>query len=189
VLDGGGGVDQFVGDKTERDVIASGNDQIRARDGNAEQINCGIGSDSAVVDTADVVDPSCEAVDRAAAPGPNGPGPVDPTPPNDSPAKQLGLRVLTPSTLRTLARRGLSFSLTCQTACQVNAELRLGSRRVGSGRAQLRAGRQGTVKVRLTRAGKQRVQRLRRATLVLRIRVTGADRRTSTITRSLRLKR
>ena len=68
VLDGGGGVDQFVGDKTERDVIASGNDQIRARDGLAEQINCGIGSDSAIVDAADVVDPSCEAVDRGSGP-------------------------------------------------------------------------------------------------------------------------
>ena len=83
VLDGGGGVDQFVGDKTERDVIASGNDQIRARDGLAEQINCGIGSDSAIVDAADVVDPSCEAVDRAAAPpGPGEPGgPSTPRPP------------------------------------------------------------------------------------------------------------
>jgi Ca2+-binding RTX toxin-like protein len=189
VLDGGGGVDQFVGDKTERDVIASGNDQIRARDGNAEQINCGIGSDSAIVDAADVVDPSCEAVDRAAPPVPVDPGPVNPTPPNDTLAQQLGLRVLGSPTLRTLARRGLSFSLTCQTACSVRAELRLGSRSLGSGRAQLRAGRKGTVRVRLTRAGKRRVQGLRRTTLVLRIRVTGADRRTSTITRTLRVKR
>ena len=71
----------------------------------------------------------------------------------------------------------------------MRAELRLGSRSLGSGRAQLRAVRKSTVKVRLTRAGKRRVQGLRRTTLVLRIRVTGADRRTSTITRMLRLKR
>ena len=120
---------------------------------------------------------------------PGEPGPVNPTPPSDSLAQQLGLRVLGSPTLRTLTRRGLSFSLTCQSACSVRAELRLGSRSLGSGRAQLRAGRKGTVKVRLTRAGKRRVQRLRRTTLVLRIRVTGADRRTSTITRTLRLKR
>jgi hypothetical protein len=191
VLDGGAGVDQFVGDKTERDVIASGNDTIRARDGNAEQINCGIGSDSAVVDTADVVDPSCEAVDRATTTsGPGGSGPAGTTPPRaDSLAQLLGLRVLGSPTLRKLTSSGLSFSLACQTACSVRADLRLGSRTLGTGRATLRAGRKGTVKVRLTRAGKRRVQKLRRATLTLRIRVTGADRTTSTLTRTLRLRR
>jgi Ca2+-binding RTX toxin-like protein len=181
-LDGGGGVDQFVGDKTERDVIATGNDLIRARDGLAEQVNCGVGSDSAIVDAADVVDPSCEAVDRAGSRPDGGSG-------GDSLAERLGLRVRGRPTLRTLARRGLSFSLTCPTACSVAAELRLGSRRLGTGRARLRAGREGTVKVRLSGAGKRRIRRMRRATLSLRIRVTGADRKTSTITRTLKLRR
>jgi Ca2+-binding RTX toxin-like protein len=72
VLDGGPGVDQFSGDRTETDVIAIGNDQVRARDGNSEQVNCGIGADTAQVDTSDVVDPSCESVDR---PGPDGDDP------------------------------------------------------------------------------------------------------------------
>ena len=45
-------------------MIAIGNDQIRARDGVAEQVNCGIGADTAQVDAGDVVDPSCESVDR-----------------------------------------------------------------------------------------------------------------------------
>jgi hypothetical protein len=179
VLDGGGGVDQFVGDKTERDVIASGNDTIRARDGLAEQVNCGVGSDSATVDPADVVDPSCEAVDRG----------VSCCREDDALEDRLGLRMRGRPTLRTLARRGLSFSLTCPTACSVAAELRLGSRRIGTGRARLRAGREGTVKVRLSRAGKRRIRRMRRATIGLRIRVTGADRKTSTITRTLKLKR
>ncbi len=57
VLDGGAGTDQFMGDRTERDVIAIGNDQIRARDGVAEQVNCGIGADTATVDAGDAVDP------------------------------------------------------------------------------------------------------------------------------------
>ena len=67
VLDGGPGVDQFMGDRTETNVIAIGNDQIRARDGNAEPVNCGIGADTAQVDASDVVDTSCESVDRSAA--------------------------------------------------------------------------------------------------------------------------
>lgn len=65
VLDGGTGVDQFNGDRTETDVFAVGNDQIRARDGNREQVSCGLGSDTAEVDTIDVVDSSCEGIDRA----------------------------------------------------------------------------------------------------------------------------
>ena len=64
VLDGGAGVDQFRGDRIESNVIAVGADQIRARDGNAEQIDCGIGPDTAQVDASDVV-VGCESVDRA----------------------------------------------------------------------------------------------------------------------------
>ncbi len=63
VLDGGAGVDQFRGDRIEGNVIAVGADQIRARDGNAEQIDCGIGPDTAQVDASDVV-VGCESVDR-----------------------------------------------------------------------------------------------------------------------------
>ena len=47
----------------------------------------------------------------------------------------------------------------------------------------------GGAEVRLTRAGKRRLQPLRRATLVLRIRITSADGQASTITRKLQLKR
>jgi len=68
VLNGGAGVDQFMGDRLESDVIAIGNDRILARDGASEQVNCGIGSDTAQVDASDVVDSSCESVDRP--PGP-----------------------------------------------------------------------------------------------------------------------
>jgi hypothetical protein len=79
VLDGGAGVDQFMGDRTEAYVFAIGNDQVRARDGAPEQVNCGIGADIAQVDASDVVDPSCESVDRPVGPvpppQPPGPGP------------------------------------------------------------------------------------------------------------------
>jgi Ca2+-binding RTX toxin-like protein len=64
VLTGGAGVDQFNGGRTESNVIAIGSDQIFARDGAAEQVSCGIGSDTAQVDASDVVDSSCESVDR-----------------------------------------------------------------------------------------------------------------------------
>ena len=65
VLTGGAGKDVFQGDRTETSgVFAVGNDQICARDGVAEQVSCGLGSDTAQVDGSDVVDASCESVDR-----------------------------------------------------------------------------------------------------------------------------
>jgi Ca2+-binding RTX toxin-like protein len=64
VLDGGAGKDQFNGDRTESNVFAVGNDQIRARDGVSELVSCGLGADSAEVDTVDVVDATCESVNR-----------------------------------------------------------------------------------------------------------------------------
>ena len=64
VLNGGAGKDEFQGDRTETSVFAVGNDQIFARDGVAEQVSCGLGSDTAQVDASDVVDTSCESVDR-----------------------------------------------------------------------------------------------------------------------------
>jgi Ca2+-binding RTX toxin-like protein len=69
VLTGGAGKDLFQGDRTESNVFAVGNDQIFARDGvPSEQVSCGLGSDTAQVDGGDVVDSSCESIDR----GPGG---------------------------------------------------------------------------------------------------------------------
>src|SRR4051812_19626892 len=56
-----------IGDATARNTVGYGNDLIRARDGLADSVDCGVGADTAVVDAADVVAASCESVDRSAA--------------------------------------------------------------------------------------------------------------------------
>jgi len=56
-VDGGAGNDQLKG--------GSGNDTIRARDGYADVVSCGPGTDTAVVDQLDTVAADCESVDRA----------------------------------------------------------------------------------------------------------------------------
>ena len=80
---GGPGRDTIYGDATSSHCswysckIPFGNDVIQARDGEEDNIDCGIGTDTAVVDTIDVV-ANCETVDGAGpgpAPGP-GPGPA-----------------------------------------------------------------------------------------------------------------
>jgi hypothetical protein len=50
-----------------------GNDTIKARDGERDSIDCGVGTDTAIVDAIDVV-ANCEAVDGAAPVGGQGPG-------------------------------------------------------------------------------------------------------------------
>ena len=44
-----------------------GNDRIKARDGVAERISCGSGSDTVVADAPDVTAADCEIVDRPSA--------------------------------------------------------------------------------------------------------------------------
>ena len=72
VLTGGPGKDVIYGDATggncggygQSCTIPFGNDTINARDGEADQIDCGPGEDKAVVDAADTV-ANCETVDGA----------------------------------------------------------------------------------------------------------------------------
>ncbi len=58
LLEGGGGSDSLFGD--------DGNDTIRARDGLVDTIDCGPATDTAIVDTIDVLG-NCEAVDASSA--------------------------------------------------------------------------------------------------------------------------
>jgi Ca2+-binding RTX toxin-like protein len=72
VLDGGAGIDVLDG--------GAGDDEVRARDGVADRVACGGGSDRGLADAVDAVDLDCEAVDGATAPGapgaPGAPAPV-----------------------------------------------------------------------------------------------------------------
>jgi len=80
VLDGGPGVDRFWGDSVGACIPGwcdTGQDEIHARDGEQETINCGPGTDSAIVDNIDFVvqqageTDQCESVSGA---GPHGGG-------------------------------------------------------------------------------------------------------------------
>lgn len=86
---GGTGRDSINGDGDYSGTTLGGNDTIQARDGEIDQVACGWGADSAVLDANDVVDlaTDCETVDQPAAgaapgdgggsaPGPTGPGPT-----------------------------------------------------------------------------------------------------------------
>jgi Ca2+-binding RTX toxin-like protein len=188
VLDGGAGVDQFNGDRTETNVIAIGNDQIRARDGNAEQVSCGIGSDSAQVDASDVVDATCETVDRAG-------GPLPP-PFAGKPGKP---KLLTKLSVKAIAKKGLVLRIACPAACAVAAELRVDkktakklklgrSRVLARGKKTLAAAGNAKVTLKVVRKARKRFKKLRKARVTLKTatKVGGVTTRTS---RVLKLKR
>jgi hypothetical protein len=195
VLDGGAGTDQFVGDRTESNVIATGNDQIRARDGVAEQVSCGIGADTAQVDASDAVDPSCESVDRPPGPerGPDrGPGPGDDLEPGKP-------KVLGRLSIAVIAAKGLRIRISCPAACTVTAELRVRKRlarklRLGRSRVLARGSRtlsaagDARVRLRIVSGARKRFKRLRSAKVTLRT-TTRIGNDATSARRSLRLKR
>jgi RTX calcium-binding nonapeptide repeat (4 copies) len=180
VLDGGAGVDQFRGDRIELYGFAAGSDQIRARDGNTEQVECGIGADTAQVDTSDVVDPNCEDVDRPLGP--------------------LGRpKILGKLSIKAILAKGLAIKLSCPAACAVTAELRVDkrtartlrlgrSRVLARGKKTLRAAGDARVTLKVVSKARKRFKRLRKAKVTLKTTTTMAGQSTPT-SRSLKLKR
>jgi hypothetical protein len=165
---GGPGRDTIYGDATSSHCswysckVPFGNDTIHARDGEVDNVDCGIGTDQAIVDTIDIV-ANCENV-GAAAPQTGG---------------AVAFKVKK-TRLRTLARKGLKVAVTCPSACKASGALLLGGKKVGSGRAQ----GTGTVslKLKLDRKGKRRVKRLSKAKLTVRVTTTPGGSATQTLT-------
>lgn len=179
VLEGGPGRDTFLGDTSERAVIAAGNDEIRARDGVDEQVDCGIGADVAHVDAGDAVD-RCESVQRAPAPGGDG------GPGHDAAATLRVARTVRP---RALLKRGLPVRVDCPWTCRIRAALRRGTSRLGSARARLARAGEARLRVKIDRRARRTVRRLRRGSLTLRVTVTDAAGRSTNLRRSIALRR
>jgi Ca2+-binding RTX toxin-like protein len=175
---GGPGRDTIYGDATSSHCswysckIPFGNDTINARDGEVDNVDCGIGTDTAVVDTIDVV-ANCETVDGK-APSKGGGGGV-------------ALKVKRTS-LRALAKHGLKVTVPCATACRVSGALLLRGKKVGGGSGRANAAGTVTVKLKLAAKAKRRVKRLRKATVTVRVTVTSGGAAQSG-TQTLKLKR
>lgn len=65
-VDGGAGVDQIYGDFFYLDV--GGNDTINSRDGELDEVSCGMGVDVVTADTLDNIYVECDQVDRGTPP-------------------------------------------------------------------------------------------------------------------------
>ena len=90
------------------------------------------------------------------------------------------------TSLRALARRGLTVAVTCSQRCDVRAGLFQGKRRVGG--AKTTGVETATLRVKLTRAGAKRLRRAKRAKLRLKVDAT-APNLADSVSKTLKLKR
>jgi RTX calcium-binding nonapeptide repeat (4 copies) len=172
VLTGGPGKDVIYGDSTAGNcgghgqscTIPFGNDTIDARDGEADQVDCGPGDDRAVVDALDTVATNCETVEgggcRCTGPGTK---PVVAT-----------LRVVKPGRLRTVLRKGLSVRLAGFAPATVRVRVRAGRRVVASARTTVGADGTARARARFTRPARRSLSRRRSVKLVVRAGTAGA---------------
>lgn len=192
-LEGGAGEDMFEGDNVcETEPCTGDSDFIQARDGQADTVNCGVGADTAIVDSLDVVaqdtQHGCERIDRSAA--------ESVTPPASAvlgvTAVGLGrprVSVLGARKLGRLQRAKLAIRVTCPGSCRVKARL-ISGRTVVASRSRTRLGA-GTVTVRpkTSKKGRKLLKRRRRVTMTLAVDVTDDQGRTTTLARVLRFRR
>lgn len=144
-LDGGTGKDSYIGDTTATNTIGVGNDIINARDGVAESVSCGPGSDKATVDANDdvAIDTQnlCEEIDRAKATGPGTTGPKF---------------VFVASTPQKVRKGAVKIKVTCLAAAGCNGRLKLtkGKKSLGSKAFSIAPKKAAKIKVRVKRPKK-----------------------------------
>jgi Ca2+-binding RTX toxin-like protein len=188
-IDGGSGTDQLYGDIGSCSISCSFDaDTLLARDGERDTVDCGGGADSAQVDAVDVV-AFCASVDRAAAPAggtPPGGGTV-PIPPA---AFSIVLALKVPGSVRvtTLLKRGLPVKVTCTAACSIVAGLSTKAS-VGTARKALLKAGSATLTIKITKKSRRAVGRLKRGKLTLGVKVTDAAGKSTTLKRTVALKR
>ena len=168
VLIGGPGRDTISGDLAGGDCgplwckYPFGNDTIEARDGEADSITCGAGTDTVNADAQDVVAPDCENVVRA------GSGPAAGSHPGTG-ASSARLALKGRTRLAKALRSGFSVRVSGVKAGQrVKLTARRGGKVVARGKATVAAGATAvTVKLRFTTAGRKALKRKQKATLVV----------------------
>jgi hypothetical protein len=155
--------------------VPFGNDTIKARDGEVDQIECGVGEDNVEADAIDVVAASCEKVDKTGGTGGDKPGPGAEKPggsggDNAAAAASFAFKLAGKSSLRS----GTAFTVNCAAACEVRGQLLYKGKAVGSGRKTALAAGSVKVGVKLSKAGKRKLKRLKKAKLTLKVSIKDA---------------
>jgi hypothetical protein len=189
-ITGGPGVDSLSGEGSASGFFFSvaGNDTINARDGVREQLNCGPGADTAIVDALDVVpqDPGslCEAVDREAAGGGGGGGATPAAPKPSLRSKRLSVhkkRIAVKLRCPTGAAK-CTGKLTLKTASKVKVGRKRATVTVGKASYSVKAGKTSNVRVKLTSKGRSLMRRVKHVRVKLSVTPTGGKAATKRLT-------
>ncbi len=193
VITGGPGKDQIVGDATAGGCYVIGyygscktpwgNDTINAQDGEADNIDCGPGTDTANVDAVDVV-ANCETVNRAGAAAPGGQGGA-----STGKGAAKGLTIVGAAKLKQLLAGKLTVAVPCAAACRVTVTAKAGGKTVATGRATLLEAGTAKVKLKVAKKAKRSVKRAKRLKVTLTASVAGASGKPVKLTKALTLKK
>lgn len=176
-LTGGPGRDRIVGDQSASQcgvlqscTVPHGDDVIDARDGERDEVDCGVGNDRATVDAVDVVS-NCEAVETAGASAAAGAG----TGAGAAPGRTPRLRAPASARLAAAFASGLRVRLTGVRPGAVTVSAFVGRTRVGGGAGRATKDGAATVVVRFTKAGRSTIRRRAAA----KVTIVGAGTRTT----------
>ena len=182
-LTGGFGNDTITGgpgkDKVYADVSSSycnwiqcdlphGNDTVDVRDGEADQVDCGVGNDTVAADALDTVSTDCETVIRdGSAPPPPGPG-SGPGPGGDTPPSSASLTaIVRKAKLRKALAKGLAVEVALPGAGRLTGVATAKGRTVAKGAALAAGADVVTVRLRFTKAARKSLRRATKAKLAL----------------------
>jgi hemolysin type calcium-binding protein len=158
-LTGGPGRDVIYGDSTSGNcggygqscTIPFGNDTIDTRDGNADQVDCGAGQDTARVDPVDTVAANCESVDSGGA-----------TP------KRMSLSIQGSRRIQALLRNGLVVRLAGFQPGATRVSVRAAGRMLATRRVKVGQDGQATARLRFTGKARRSLSRRHSITLVVK---------------------
>lgn len=183
-VSGGPGRDRIEGDATGI-YTNGGSDTIDSRDGEADTVGCGYGTDVVTADSLDVIEGGgeCEGVDIAGGPAGGGSG-GDTTPA----ALTVGLTARSTGKISNLiSRSGFAFEVDVSGACRATAKIVVAARDARRLRLGTRAVTLASVTVALTEAGvydarlgaarkyRAKLKRLRRVPTTLSFSCASAD--------------
>ena len=173
-ITGGPGQDELNGDEPQGECSyiyckpPAGNDTINARDGEVDQVDCGVGpADVANVDAIDNVQ-GCETVNKSGST--TGPGGNDNGVPGDNGVgpngSALTVRIGKVKLAKAL-KSGVAINVTTPGAGKVTVKAKRGSKVVASGSGKAGANGAATLKLKFTKAGRKALKRAKSAKLTV----------------------
>lgn len=178
---GGPGPDTIHGDHPTGECgiywckLPAGNDTIDARDGEADNVTCGFGTDSVQADPIDVVATDCENVTGRSG-GSNGGGGGEGAGPTGG---SFAVKVRR-AKLRTALAKGLRLTVDSPAAGTLRATAKAKGTTVARGTRKSGAGQQ-TVTLKFTRAAKRKLRGAKSVTLTVTVRLSGGPSASKTV--------